>query len=298
VMLATRSAALSDIGLHRQTNEDAFLERPPLFAVADGMGGARAGEVASSIAVDTLAGLAVAEPEAAAEALLDAVQTANSRIYELSTSDRERAGMGTTLTALLWLGDGGLIAHIGDSRAYLLSDGALRQITDDHSLVAEMVREGRMTAEQAAAHPHRSILSRALGTEAQAAVDCLRVGLRRGDVVLLCSDGLSGPVTRERIAELLALPDPRETVRRLVREARDRGGPDNITAVVVHVVEASERPVAANADTLEVEVPALEDPLPRADDPPVRADDPPAPEPRRRRWLWSRATAPGRAGAV
>ena len=226
--LAARSGALSDIGLHRKTNEDTFVVAPPLFAVCDGMGVAQAGEVASGLAAETLAA-AVAE----GRPLLAAAEQANAAVFLRANEDSDHSGMGTTLTALVLAGDTGHFVHIGDSRAYLLRDGTLEQLSDDHSLVGEMVRDGRLSEEEAASHPHRSILSRALGTEAQARIDEFEVDLRAGDVLLLCSDGLSGPVPAEAIRKALGRVDPEDAAAKLIAEARKHGGPDNITAVVL-----------------------------------------------------------------
>jgi serine/threonine protein phosphatase PrpC len=235
VSLVARSSALSDIGLHRKTNEDAFVVAPPLFAVCDGMGGALAGEVASGIAADTLAagvgdGLT----------LLEAAEAANAAVYARARESEAHSGMGTTLTAVVLEGDTGHFAHIGDSRAYLLRDGELRQVSEDHSLVGEMVRDGRLTEEEAAVHPHRSILSRALGTEPSARIDEFEIDLRLGDVLLLCSDGLSGPVPVAAIQKALVRDEPSDAAAKLIAEARKHGGPDNITAVVLKLEEAPE----------------------------------------------------------
>ncbi len=230
--LVARHGALTDIGLHRKTNEDTFVVRPPLYAVCDGMGGANAGEVASGLAAETLAAevLKGTPLHAAAEA-------ANAAVFQRAHDNAEQTGMGTTLTAFVLEGRTARFAHIGDSRAYLLRDGELRQVSDDHSLVGEMVRDGRLTEEEAAIHPHRSILSRALGTEAQARIDEFTEDLLPGDVLLLCSDGLSGPVSADDIRVALTRSDPQQAAERLILEARRQGGPDNITAVVVRVDE-------------------------------------------------------------
>ena len=230
--LVARHGALTDIGLHRKTNEDTFVVRPPLYAVCDGMGGANAGEVASGLAAETLAAevLKGTPLHAAAEA-------ANAAVFQRAHDNAEQTGMGTTLTAFVLEGRTARFAHIGDSRAYLLRDGELRQVSDDHSLVGEMVRDGRLTEEEAAVHPHRSILSRALGTEAQARIDEFTEDLLPGDVLLLCSDGLSGPVSADDIRVALTRSDPQQAAERLILEARRQGGPDNITAVVVRVDE-------------------------------------------------------------
>ncbi len=230
--LVARHGALTDIGLHRKTNEDTFVVRPPLYAVCDGMGGANAGEVASGLAAETLAA-EVAE----GTPLHAAAEAANAAVFQRAHDNVEQTGMGTTLTAFVLEGGTARFAHIGDSRAYLLRDGELRQVSDDHSLVGEMVRDGRLTEEEAAVHPHRSILSRALGTEPQARIDEFTEDLLPGDVLLLCSDGLSGPVGADAIRVALTRSDPQQAAERLILEARRQGGPDNITAVVVRVDE-------------------------------------------------------------
>jgi len=232
VTLVARPGALTDIGLHRKTNEDTFVVTPPLFAVCDGMGGAQAGEVASGLAAETLvAAVADGRP------LLAAAEQANAAVFQRAHDDIDHTGMGTTLTAVVLAGDTGHFAHIGDSRAYLLRDGALEQLSDDHSLVGEMVRDGRLSEEEAASHPHRSILSRALGTEPLARIDEFEVDLRAGDVLLLCSDGLSGVVPAEAISKALGRADPDDAAAKLIAEARKHGGPDNITAVVLRLDE-------------------------------------------------------------
>lgn len=230
--LVAHPGALTDIGLHRKTNEDAFVMAPPLFAVCDGMGGAQAGEVASELAAETLAA-AVAD----GWPLLAAAEQANAAVYQRAHEDSDHSGMGTTLTAVVLEGDMGHFVHIGDSRAYLLRGGALEQLSDDHSLVGEMVREGRLSESDAASHPHRSILSRALGTEPLARIDEFAVDLRAGDVLLLCSDGLSGVVAAEAISMALLRADPDDAAAELIAAARKNGGPDNITAVVLRLDE-------------------------------------------------------------
>ena len=232
--LVTRHAALSDIGLHRKANEDAYVAEPPLFAVADGMGGAQAGEVAAGIAIETLARR---RPPVAACRRRPPRPTRASTIWLPRT---DRAGMGTTLTAVQIAGARAEFVHIGDSRAYLLRGGELRQLSEDHSLVGEWVREGAMTPEEAAVNRYRSVLSRALGTEPPAELDVFSVDLEPGDVLLLSSDGLSGVVPSKRLAKLLANDDLQACVRGLVREAKEHGGHDNITAVVVRLEAVDE----------------------------------------------------------
>jgi serine/threonine protein phosphatase PrpC len=244
VTLVTQYAALSDIGLHRQTNEDSYVAAPPLFVVCDGMGGAEAGEVASSLAVETLA-----ERFAAGDTLMAAAQAANDAVFARASSRADESGMGTTLTAAVVQGELARFVHIGDSRAYLLRDGRLEQLSEDHSLVGEMVREGTLTKEEAAAHPQRSILSRVLGTEAGAQLDEFAAELRRDDVLLLCSDGLSGEVSDDELRQLLAVGELDVAARGLIDAARAAGGHDNITAVVIRVVAGNETAPGAEGDT-------------------------------------------------
>ncbi len=246
--LVARHGALTDIGLHRKTNEDAYVVQPPLYAVCDGMGGAQAGEVASGLAAETLtAGVS------AGRALLEAAEAANAAVFARASDDVEHSGMGTTLTAFVLEGTTAHFVHIGDSRAYLLRDGALEQVSDDHSLVGEMVRDGRLSEADAAIHPHRSILSRALGTEPFVRIDEFAVDLRAGDCLLLCSDGLSGPVSAAAIRGALAKADPQAAADKLIKEARKHGGPDNITAVVLRLDEAAAAPTAVTSADATVE---------------------------------------------
>jgi len=241
VTLVARHAALTDIGLHRRSNEDRFIVAPPLFAVCDGMGGAEAGEVAAGLAVETLAARF-----AAGEGIVAAARAANAAVYARASERREESGMGTTLTALVVDEDQGHFAHVGDSRAYRLRDGVLEQLSADHSLVGEMVREGRLTPEEAAAHPHRSVLSRALGTEAEVEIDRFSVDLRSGDVLLLCSDGLTSEVSDDEIREMLGAATPAEAARALVDAARAAGGHDNVTVVVIRIEEGDETDASAD----------------------------------------------------
>src|ERR1700693_1194286 len=192
----------TDTGRQRRANEDSLLSRAPLFVVADGMGGAQAGEVASRIAVEAFEpGVDDAAPPETALAAL--AQQANARIYELSHSHAEQAGMGTTLTAV-YVGERDVaIAHVGDSRAYRLREGALEKLTDDHSLVDELIRQGRLTPEEAIEHPQRSVITRALGPEGVVEVDTRSYAARDEDVYLLCSDGLTTMLSEEQIAATL-----------------------------------------------------------------------------------------------
>ncbi len=227
----------TDTGRQRRANEDSLLARAPLFVVADGMGGAQAGEVASRIAVESFQpGLDDAsEPELALAAL---AQAANTRIHELSHSNAEQAGMGTTLTAV-YVGEEELaIAHVGDSRAYCLRDGELLRLTDDHSLVDELMRQGRLTPEEAVEHPQRSVITRALGPEGIVEVDTRSFRARAGDVFLLCSDGLTTMISEEQIAAmLLAHPRLRDAGEALITAANEAGGRDNVTVVLFRLEE-------------------------------------------------------------
>ena len=226
----------SDTGRQRSANEDAYFARAPVFAVADGMGGAQAGEVASRIATDQFdRELGAAAPEVE---LRRVVEEANRRIHELAQRDTSRAGMGTTLTAALIRGDEVALAHVGDSRAYRLRDSKLERLTKDHSLVEELRRKGQLTEEQAEEHPQRSIITRALGPEARVEVDTRTIPARSGDVFLLCSDGLTTMVPDERIASLLLGASSLDAaVRTLIEEANRAGGRDNITAVAFRLEE-------------------------------------------------------------
>jgi len=227
----------SDTGRQRRANEDSLLARSPLFVVADGMGGAQAGEVASRIAVESFQqGLGEAShPELE---LAELARAANARIHELSHENAEQAGMGTTLTAV-YVGEQEVaIAHVGDSRAYCLRDGQLLRLTDDHSLVDELLRQGRLTPEEAVEHPQRSVITRALGPEGMVEVDTRSFRARAGDVYLLCSDGLTTMIGEEEIAAtLLAHQRLRDAGEALIAAANQAGGRDNITVVLLRLEE-------------------------------------------------------------
>jgi protein phosphatase len=230
-----KAGVVSDCGHVRSANEDSFLVRPGLYAVSDGMGGARAGEVASQMACFGLMGVDPAS--AGPKDLHRVIVSVNKAIVGRSAAEAHLLGMGTTLTAVL-IRDGGLIlAHVGDSRGYLFRDGVLTQMTDDHSWVGEMVRRGELTPAQAAVHPHRSVITRALGTDEDVEPDIREMPAAEGDRVLLCSDGLTGMVADAVIAEVLRKrEDPQATAEALVREALAAGGEDNVTVVVVDLL--------------------------------------------------------------
>ena len=239
-----RAASLSDTGRRRLRNEDAYVCDPPLFAVADGMGGAQAGELASRLAATAMAERQRGEKGEAA--VTELVQAANARVYQRALEDPAAAGMGTTVTVAVFDAETGTIAigHVGDSRAYRIRDGRLEQLTPDHSLVAELVRSGRLTPEQAADHPHRSVITRALGTEASVDVDVFTLEAAPGDLYLLCSDGLTTMVGDEEILALAAAAehDPQPLAQALVGAANGAGGEDNITVVVFEVAEGAADP--------------------------------------------------------
>lgn len=253
-------AERTDTGRQRRGNEDGYLARAPLFAIADGMGGAQAGEVASRVAVETLAAGMPEGPGSVEERLRTLVAGANLRIHELSTSGDEYSGMGTTLT-LMHAGESEItLAHVGDSRGYRWREGRLERLTTDHTLVEELVRQGRLTPEEATGHPQRSVITRALGPEDDVSADTLTFPARAGDVYLLSSDGLTDMVPEPRIGELLAAaPDLTAAARALVDAANEAGGRDNITVVLFRLEDVEPALPAGAGDSGETQVgmPAL-----------------------------------------
>jgi protein phosphatase len=235
-------AARTDTGRARSANEDSYWVRSPLFVLADGMGGAQAGEVASQTAVDVFSaqGGLPDGPGTYEERLAALVAQANVQVYSQAQSDEQFAGMGTTLT-VAYVGENDLaIAHVGDSRFYVLRDGELTQLTDDHSLVGELVRRGQISAEEAEDHPQRSIITRALGIEGEVVVDHFSWPVRDGDVFLLCSDGLTGMVPDARVAQLIGgAPNLSTAATQLVAAANEAGGRDNITVILFRVEEVT-----------------------------------------------------------
>ena len=238
-----RSTGLSHPGRKRRRNEDAWVCQPPLFAVADGMGGARGGEIASRVAATALGEAVDGTGEARVVAL---VQKANRQVFERAREDADASGMGTTITVAL-VEDGVVaIGHVGDSRAYLIRDHKVEQLTEDHSLVAELVRSGRLSPEEAEIHPQRSVITRALGTDPDVDVDSFSVETRAGDVFLICSDGLTSMIDDETI---LGIVEPRRddlnaAAKELIGAANRSGGEDNITVVFFEMTDKAPEPPA------------------------------------------------------
>ena len=274
MLRAADAVARTDTGRQRRENEDNAYVRVPLFVVADGMGGAQAGEVASALAVEEFQhGLIDADDDhpTAEQRLVERVQAANRRIYETAQLQREHSGMGTTLTAV-YVDDSNLtVAHVGDSRAYIFRDGDLTRVTHDHSLVEELMRRGKLTPEQAAEHPQRSIITRALGIEAEVEVDTWTYPGNAGDVVLLCSDGLTSMIDEHLIeAVLRAESDLEQVAQRLIHEANEAGGRDNITVVLFRLEEVGEvgpDPAEDQLTVVGMEPPPLLGPPPPTDGP-------------------------------
>lgn len=241
----TRKGALTsfgsrtDIGCLRDHNEDSLVVTPPLFAVADGMGGHAAGEVASEIAVRVLSEQAPEHPDGAA--LGRAIEEANRAVIQAAHEGRGRQGMGTTMTAAMLEGERLVIAQVGDSRAYLLHQGKLQQLTRDHSLMADMIEAGQLTPEEARTHPQRSVITRALGSDVHLHPDIYEINVETGDRLLICSDGLSGMVFDDEIESTLRrVQDPQRCASQLVNEAIAAGGHDNVTVIVVDVTGYAE----------------------------------------------------------
>jgi len=278
-MLTLRSAARSDVGLIRRGNEDSGYAAPDLLVVADGMGGHAAGELASAAVVATLAD----EPMSALdEDLLAAtVRISSGRVAQLVHERPELAGMGTTVTALIWQGDHAAIVHVGDSRAYRLRDGILEQLTHDHTYVQTLIDAGHLAPEDAATHPRRSLLMRAIDGSSDVDVDVLIEAPRVGDRYLLCSDGLTTVVPDEDIAFVLGDREPTAAVTSLVELALSRGAPDNVTVVVAHVIDVEPETVSRLRAVEPVVVGAAGEPRVRAQLPGVHFPDDAQPDPNR-----------------
>jgi protein phosphatase len=260
--------AATDTGRRRRRNEDAYVVAPPLFAVADGMGGAQAGEVASKLAAAALEDTDSGSLSGPAR-VTSLIQEANRRVHERSSADPATSGMGTTMTVALVEGDTVAIGHVGDSRAYLLRDGRLEQLTDDHSLVNELLKSGRLSREEAETHPQRSVITRAVGTDPDVDVDAFAVPARSGDVFLICSDGLTDMVGDEDILELLEQNDDiARAAKALVAEANKHGGEDNITVVAFTIAGVD------GATSATMTMPAAE---PQPEPVPLPAPAPPPP---------------------
>lgn len=234
-----KSAAGTNVGLVRPQNEDSYHCDHPLYVVADGLGGHAAGEVASKMVVDRLREVAIADDATADEAqqqLAEAVRDANQRIHMSATEDAQHAGMGTTVTAAVAVGDRLCFAHVGDSRAYLYRDGELEHITEDHTPVQRAVRAGVISPEEALRHPSRHVLAQAVGLDVDVEVDSPTLDLKVGDRILFCSDGLTDPVPDPTLKRLLGtFETPQETVDGLIKAALNGGGPDNVTLIVIDV---------------------------------------------------------------
>ena len=291
-MRTGRASAHTDTGRRRPQNEDTYVCEPPLFAVADGVGGAQAGEIASRLAA---AALEERAPNALGEStLVELLQEANDRIYRHALEDPAAAGMGTVVTALLVDEEAGevSIGHVGDSRAYRLRDDVFEQLTPDHSLVGELVRAGRLSTEEAEHHPHRSVITRAVGTEPSVDVETMTLPIAPGDLYLICSDGLTDIVRDEQIAELIRsatadLADPEALVdaaEALVNAANRAGGIDNITVVLFEIIEGDPHPppeetappeeaavLDPDEDTMERAADTIAEPEPAEPSPPSRS---------------------------
>jgi PPM family protein phosphatase len=241
-------AGRTDVGRQRSANEDSLVVRPPMFAVADGMGGAKAGEVASAVAVEAVESAGESSEPVEAQ-LAGIVREANRKIYNLAVADESRRGMGTTMTLAKVHGDEVSLAHVGDSRAYRMRDGELSQLTRDHSLVAELERSGQITPEAAEHHPQRSIITRALGPEPDVEVDTYTLTGRDGDLFLICSDGLTSMISDDEVTSILRSAGTLDgAAEALVRAANQSGGKDNITVILFRLTEGDPEP-ATDPDT-------------------------------------------------
>jgi PPM family protein phosphatase len=237
----------TDTGKKRRRNEDDYVVEPPLFAIADGMGGAQAGELASSLAAGAVrSGEGVGAGESR---VVELIQEANRRVYQRSSQDATVSGMGTTMTVALVEDDSVVFGHVGDSRAYLIRDGKLEQLTEDHSLVAELVRSGKLSPEEAETHPQRSVITRALGTDPDVDVDTFSIPTRPGDLFMLCSDGLTSMVEDETILETIEKhrDNLQTAAKALIRAANKGGGEDNITVIFFEIGEGSGEPLEETA---------------------------------------------------
>jgi serine/threonine protein phosphatase PrpC len=238
MLRAADTIVRTDTGRQRRGNEDSAFAQAPVFVLADGMGGAAAGEVASSIAIESFE-RGLPANGSAEERLAVVVQRANREIFDRSQADHRLDGMGTTLTAVYLDTENIALAHVGDSRAYRLRGGELQRLTVDHSLVEELVKDGKLTEEEAFEHPQRSIITRALGQEPIVEVDTFSYSVKDGDIILLCSDGLTDMLPERRVAEVMVRqPDSlSDTAQGLIDAANEAGGRDNITVVLFRIVD-------------------------------------------------------------
>jgi len=233
-----RFAVASDVGKHRQINEDSYLVDEPIFAVADGMGGHSAGEIASAVALQAVRKKLrkLDEEKGIPELLIQSIREANTAVFQKSSQKAEQRGMGTTLTVAVLCEDTCYIGHIGDSRAYLLRDKKLSQITEDHSLVAEMVKEGVLSPGEAEAHPQRSVLTRAVGIEPSVQIDTSTSKIQPKDRILLCTDGLTAMLSDAEIVQILNQPEePKLICAKLIDMANQHGGTDNTTVILLDI---------------------------------------------------------------
>ena len=275
-----RTAAVSDTGRKRRHNEDTYVLEPPVFAVVDGMGGAKAGEVASELAAEALREES-REGGSGEDAVESLIQEANRRVYQRATEDASTSGMGTTLTVALVEDDRVRFGHVGDSRAYLVRDGELIQLTEDHSLVGELVRSGKLAPEDAESHPQRSVITRALGTDPDVDVDTFTQEARPGDIFVLCSDGLYSMVGNSTILEIVERNrgDLNAAARALIAAANRAGGDDNITVVAFEIEAPGDETLSLPGAAPPEPEPAEEDTLTESDAVPavstmvVRPDD-------------------------
>jgi serine/threonine protein phosphatase PrpC len=282
-----RVARITDPGRKRRRNEDAYVVEPPLFAIADGMGGAQAGEVASRLAAAALRESGV--DTGGEDRILDLMREANRRVYDRSSTDPTTSGMGTTMTVALVEDDRVAFGHVGDSRAYLIRDGEIEQLTEDHSLVNELLKSGKLSPAEAETHPQRSVITRALGTDPDVDVDTFTMGVQTGDLFLLCSDGLTDMVSQSDILELVERNrgDIEGALKALVKAANRGGGEDNITIVAFEIADVATHDGQTQEQALPPELRrAEEDTLDELDAVPVISEAEP-----KRRHLRRRALA-------
>jgi serine/threonine protein phosphatase PrpC len=286
-------AVASDTGRRRRRNEDNYVVAPPLFAVADGMGGAQAGEVASRLATSALEG-GDSDGLTGLERIDALIQKANRRIFDRASTDPSASGMGTTMTVALVEGMTVAIGHVGDSRAYLVRGDQMEQLTEDHSLVNELLKTGKLSEEEAQVHPQRSVITRAVGTDPDVDVDDFTIEAEEGDVFLICSDGLTDMVEDEEILELVAdnRDDLDRAVKSLVAAANRGGGEDNITAVAFRIsaeaaqnVEDTVAMPAIDAEEPDEQTREYIDEKPPAAEETSTSADPPGPDARRVRLV-------------